>query len=70
MDNEEYAPFVLIEEARAWVEDVVGNPEDVEDGSDAAVMDFVRRNYEGGVIAFAASVYETYGYGTLAASLR
>jgi hypothetical protein len=70
MTDEDYAPFVLVDEARTWIMDVVGNPADVEDASDADVMDFVRANYDGGMIAFAASVYDQYGYGTLAASLR
>jgi hypothetical protein len=70
MDTETYVPFVLADEARAWIEDVVANPEDVEDATDAEVMDFVARRYEGGLVAFAADVYADYGYGTLAATLR
>ena len=42
----------LVADARAWTEDVVSNPEDVEDASDADVIAFVRRNYSGGWIAF------------------
>ena len=34
------------------------------------VMDYVRKRYEGGVLAFTADVYAYYGYGTLAATLR
>lgn len=67
---EDGAPFVLVDEARAWIADVVGNAEDVEDASDADVMEYVRRHYDGGVIALAANTYDQYGYGTIAATLR
>jgi hypothetical protein len=70
MSIEDYAPFSLADLAREWTLDVVANPEDVEDASDAEVMDYVRKHYEGGVIGFAADAYADCGYGTLAATLR
>ena len=42
----------VIEDARYWIEDVVSNPEDVEDGTDDEVLAFVARHYEGGLPAF------------------
>ena len=70
MLTEDYAPFVLADEARAWIADVVPNVDDVDEASDADVMRFVAQHYEGGTVAFAADVYAYYGYATLAATLR
>jgi hypothetical protein len=47
----DYAPEVVAD-ARAWAEDVVANPEAVEDATDAEVMRFVALTYCGGVAAF------------------
>lgn len=44
----------LVADARAWIADVVGNPEDVEDASDDEIVRHVRRNYSGGWDAFVA----------------
>ena len=70
MDDEAYAPFVLIDEARSWVMECVHNPEDVEDAPDGEVMDWVRKHYDGGYYAFVADTYAGYGYDVLAATLR
>jgi hypothetical protein len=70
MDDETYAPFVLVDEARAWVMECVGNPEDVEDAPDAEVMEWVRKHYDGGYYAFVADTYAGYGFDVLAATLR
>ena len=70
MDDEAYAPFVLIDEARSWVMDCVPNPEDVEDAPDAEVMEWVRKHYDGGYYAFVADTYAGYGFDVLAATLR
>jgi hypothetical protein len=66
MDNEDYAPFVLADEAREWISEH-GSPVTI---SDAAALAFVREHYEGGVLGFAADVYEANGYAVLAATLR
>lgn len=47
----DYAPEVVAD-ARAWAEDVVADPEAVEDATDAEVMRFLARNYCGGVAGF------------------
>lgn len=70
MDDEAYAPFVLIDEARSWVMDCVPNPEDVEDAPDGEVMDWVRKHYDGGYYAFVADTYAGYGFDVIAATLR
>ena len=73
MDDETYAPFVLVDEARAWIMDVVGDLNAADEWDRAHeddVMDYVRKRYEGGLLAFTADVYAYYGYGTLAATLR
>jgi hypothetical protein len=70
MNTEEYAPFVLADEARSWVMDVVPNGDDVDEATDAEVMAFVAKHYEGGTLAFAADCYAYYGFDVLAASLR
>lgn len=46
----------LVADARAWIEDVVENPEDVEDASDDEIVRHVRRNYSGGWAAFVADM--------------
>jgi hypothetical protein len=69
--GEDYAPFVLADEARAWIADLAPTAvDDVDEATDAEVMRFVSKHYEGGTTAFAADVYAYYGYGTLAATLR
>ena len=70
MSSEDYAPFSLADEARLWVIDVVPNGDDVDEATDAEVIEWVRRNYEGGALGFAADVYAYYGFDVLAASLR
>lgn len=50
---ETYGPDVLAD-ARAWCEDVVADPDAVDDGTDDDVLRFVARHYEGGVAAFLA----------------
>ena len=70
MDDEAYAPFVPIDEARSWIMECVHNPEDVEDAPDAEVMEWVRKHYDGGYYAFVADTYAGYGYDVLAATLR
>lgn len=44
-------------EARAWCEDVVDDPDAVEDGTDDDVVRFIARNYCGGVAAFLADAH-------------
>jgi hypothetical protein len=51
VDARYYAPE-LVADARAWIADVVGNPDDVDDASDDEIVLFVRRNYDGGWGAF------------------
>jgi hypothetical protein len=70
MDTEDYAPFSLADEARAWIADVVPNVDDVEEATDAEVIEWVRRNYEGGLMAFAADAMDACGFGVMAATLR
>jgi hypothetical protein len=48
-----YGPGVIAE-ARAWCEDVVHDPDAVEDGTDDDVVRFVARHYDGGIAAFLA----------------
>lgn len=52
METDAIYPPAMIEDARAWIEDVVGNPEDVEDATDADVLAFVRKHYDGSLGAF------------------
>ena len=47
----EYAPEVIAD-ARAWIADVVSDPEAVEDAPVADILAFVAANYEGGIGAF------------------
>lgn len=42
----------VIEDARHWIEDVVSNPEDVEDANAEDVLAFVAKHYGGGLPAF------------------
>ena len=51
-----YYGWDVISDARAWIADVVGNPEDVEDASDDEIFRHVRRNYSGGWAAFVADM--------------
>ena len=78
MEHEDYAPFTLADEARAWI--TTNGPEAITDScapwmdsalsTDAAVMRFVGANYPGGVMGFAADAYEVHGYHVIAATLR
>jgi uncharacterized membrane protein len=73
MDDETYAPFVLVDEARHYAVEAAADRDAAnywENATDDEAIRFVRENYEGGAIAFAADVYAYYGYGTLAATLR
>ena len=73
MEYEDGAPFVLVDEARAWILDVVEDlnaQDEWERAHDDDVMHFVAERYEGGTLAFAADVYAYYGYAVLAATLR
>ena len=73
MDDEAYAPFVLADEARHYAVEAAADLDAAnywENVTDDEAIRFVRENYEGGAIAFAADVYAYYGYGTLAATLR
>ena len=47
-------PALLITEAREWIADVVGNPDDVEGARVRDVLTFVEDRYEGGMRAFYA----------------
>jgi hypothetical protein len=70
MSSEDYAPFSLADEARLWVMDVVPNGDDVDEATDAEVIEWVRRNYEGGLMAFAADAMDARGFGVMAGTLR
>jgi cytosine/adenosine deaminase-related metal-dependent hydrolase len=71
MDTEDYAPFVLADEARLWIANTYPDRERyAAEATDAEAMRFVSDRYEGGTTAFAADVYDFYRFGTLAASLR
>ena len=70
MTTEDYAPFSLADEARLWIMDVVANPDEVDEATDAEVMRYVARYYDGGTLAFAADVYAGAGFDVLAATLR
>jgi hypothetical protein len=48
-----YGPDVIAE-ARSWCEDVVADPDTVDEATDDDVLGFVARHYEGGVAAFLA----------------
>ncbi len=52
-----YYPPELLQDAREWIADVVGNPEDVDDASDDECILWVRRNYSGGWSAFVADMH-------------
>jgi uncharacterized membrane protein len=73
MDDETYAPFVLVDEARHYAVEAAADRDAAnywENATDDEAIRFVRENYKGGVLAFTADVYAYYGYGTLAATLR
>ena len=70
MDTEDYAPLVIADYAREWALEVVPNPEDVEDATDAEVMEWAARHYDGGTLALAADAYASAGFDVLAATLR
>lgn len=72
-NGEDGAPFVLADEARHYAVEAAADRDEAkywEDATDDEVMRFVREDYEGGALAFAADVYAYYGYGTIAATLR
>lgn len=52
METDAIYPAAMLADARDWVAECVSNPEDVEDATDADVLAFVRKHYDGSLGAF------------------